>query len=64
MPETRMVAGFLRHEYPHRLWELFAIIPVITGQNAVYSAVHYWGRYGFDDGNEPCGACRDDSESR
>ncbi len=23
-----------------------------------------WGRYGFDDGNETCGACRDGSQSR
>ena len=22
------------------------------------------GRYGFDDGHETCGACRDDSQSR
>jgi hypothetical protein len=24
----------------------------------------YRGRFGFDDGYKPCGACRDDSESR
>jgi len=24
----------------------------------------HWGRYGFDDGNETCGACRDGSQSR
>jgi len=31
-------------------------------------ALHYRapirGRYGFDDGNETCGACRDGSQSR
>ena len=33
--------------------------------NMPADALHYatptWGRYGFDDGNETCGACRDGS---
>ena len=29
-----------------------------------YTMVSSWGRYGFDDGNETCGACRDGSQSR
>ena len=53
MPESREFSGLRGIAYPRRPKELLAKKPVIIGQNAVYSAIHYWGRYGFDDGNEP-----------
>ena len=42
------------------------LLKKVKGQAAltVYCWTTLWGRYGFDDGNETCGACRDDSQSR